>query len=152
PSIAHYIRKIFLISDNDAYNRLYEFVGQQTLNEKLWKKGYTDSRITRRFVTMNEEQNRHTNPIRFVKDDKLIYQQAAAYNPLPFDFSKKILIGHAHYNREDSLINAAMDFTTHNSIPLEDMQQILQAALFPLSVSKKKRFNLSDDDRSFLYQ
>ncbi|MBS1577251.1 MAG: serine hydrolase, partial [Bacteroidetes bacterium] len=40
PSIAQYIRKIFLVSDNDAYNRLYEFNGQQTMNEKLWSKGY----------------------------------------------------------------------------------------------------------------
>ncbi len=37
PSIAHYIRKVFLVSDNDAYNRLYEFLGQQYLNEKLWQ-------------------------------------------------------------------------------------------------------------------
>ena len=29
PSIEHYVKKIFIISDNDAYNRLYEFVGQQ---------------------------------------------------------------------------------------------------------------------------
>jgi Beta-lactamase enzyme family len=152
PSIAHYIKKIFLASDNEAYNRLYEFAGQQTLNTKLWEKGYTDSRITRRFVTMNEEQNRHTNPIRFVNNKTLIYEQPAAYNPLPFDFSKKILIGHAHYNREDSLINAPMDFTTHNSIPLEDLQQMLQSALFPFSVSKKQRFNLTEDDRNFLYE
>jgi hypothetical protein len=152
PSVAHYIKKIFLISDNEAYNRLYEFTGQQTLNTKLWEKGYTDSRITRRFVTMNEEQNRHTNPIRFIKDQTLIYEQPTAYNPLPFDFSKKILIGHAHYNREDSLINAPMDFTTHNNMPLEDLQQMLQSALFPSSVSKKQRFNLTEDDRNFLYQ
>jgi hypothetical protein len=71
PSIANYIKKIFLVSDNDAYNRLYEFNGQQTENEKLWQKGYKDVRITRRFVTMNEEQNRHTNAIRFMQDGKL---------------------------------------------------------------------------------
>ena len=98
---------------------------------------------------MNEEQNRHTNPIRFVKDQTLVYEQPAAYNPLPFDFSKKILIGHAHYNREDSLINAPMDFTTHNNMPLEDLQQILQSALFPSSVPKKQRFNLTPDDYKF---
>jgi hypothetical protein len=64
PSVAHYVKKIFLVSDNDAYNRLYEFVGQQTLNQRLWDMGYKDVRITRRFVTMTEDQNRHTNPIR----------------------------------------------------------------------------------------
>src|SRR5690606_39004968 len=39
-SIDPYLKKIFVVSDNDAYNRLYEFCGQQYLNEALWKKGY----------------------------------------------------------------------------------------------------------------
>lgn len=151
-SVAHYIRKIFLVSDNDAYNRLYEFVGQRALNEKLWQKGYTDSRITRRFVPMTEEQNRHTNAIRFVQDGRLIYEQPAAFNPLPFDLSKKILVGKGHLNRDDSLINEPMDFTTHNSMPLEDLQQIAQSVLFPESVKPQQRFTLTDDDYQFLYR
>ena len=152
PSIAHYIRKIFLVSDNDAYNRLYEFLGQEYINRKLWKKGYKDIRITRRFVSMNEEQNRHTNAIRFVKDNKLLYEQPAQHSGIKFDFSKKILIGNAHLSRNDSLINAPMDFTTHNNLPLEDLQQILQSVIFPESVPGVKRFNLTRDDYDFLYQ
>jgi hypothetical protein len=152
PSVAHYVKKIFLVSDNDAYNRLYEFVGQQQLNQRLRQMGYTDTRITRRFVTMNEDENRHTNPIRFVKGDTLLYTQPAAVSTVPFDFHKKILVGHAHYNRDDSLINAPMDFTTHNNFPLEDMQQVLQSALFPSSVPAKKRFHLQPDDYAFLYR
>ena len=152
PSVAQYIRKIFLVSDNDAYNRLYEFNGQQTINEKLWNKGYKDTRITRRFVPMNEEQNRHTNAIRFMKNEKLIYEQPPAYSTVSFDFRKKIFIGHAHYNRDDSLINAPMDFTTHNNLPLEDLQQMLQSVLFPKSVPRKQRFSLTDSDYKFLYQ
>ena len=35
PSLGHYIRKVFLVSDNDAHNRLYEFVGQGELKERL---------------------------------------------------------------------------------------------------------------------
>ncbi len=151
PSIAQYIKEIFLISDNDAYNRLYEFVGQQTLNEKLRVKGYTGSRITRRFMPMTEEQNRHTNAIRFLKDEKLVYQQAPAFNNNPFDFSKKHLVGNAFY-RHDSLINQPMDFTTHNIFPLQDLQQMLQSVLFPLSVPAKKRFALTANDYKFLYQ
>ncbi len=82
----------------------------------------------------------------------MLYAQPAAYNPIPFDFSKKILIGRQHYNREDSLINAPMDFTTHNNFPLEDMQRILQAALFPSSVPEQQRFKLSEDDYRFLHR
>jgi len=32
PTVAHYIRKILLVSDNDAYNRLYEFLGPDYIN------------------------------------------------------------------------------------------------------------------------
>ena len=152
PSVAHYVKKIFLVSDNDAYNRLYEFVGQRQLNERLWQMGYTGTRITRRFVTMNEDENRHTNPIRFMQGDSLLYLQLPAYNPDPFDFHKKIGVGRAHYNRQDSLINAPMDFTTHNNFPLEDMQQVLQAAMFPNAVPAQKRFNLQPDDYAFLHR
>ena len=45
-----------------------------------------------------------------------------------------------------------MDFTRHNRIPLEDLQQLLQSTLFPLSVPESKRFQLSPDDYSFLYR
>jgi hypothetical protein len=152
PSIAHYVKKIFLVSDNDAYNRLYEFTGQQFLNERLWQMGYRHTRITRRFVTMNEDENRHTNPIRFVKGDTLLYAQPPALSTVKFDFKKKLLVGKAHFNRQDSLIKSPMDFTTHNVFPLEDMQQVLQAALFPNSVSSKKRFKLQPDDYTFLHR
>jgi len=150
PSTAQYIKKIFLVSDNDAYNRLYEFAGQQALNEKLWKKGYTNTRIVRRFVTMTEEENRHTNAIRFMKDGKLIYQQPAAYNAISFDYSKEEFVGKAHYNPYDSLIQSPMDFTRHNKLPLEDLQQMMQSVLFPESVPARQRFRLTDDDRHFL--
>ena len=152
PSIAQYIKEIFLISDNDAYNRLYEFVGQQTLNEKLWQKGYTNSRITRRFMPMTEEENRHTNAIRFVQDGESVYQQAPAYNTKPFDFSRQYLVGKAYLDRHDSLINRPMDFTTHNVLPLQDLQQLLQSVLFPQSVPAKKRFSLTVDDYALLYR
>lgn len=152
PSVAQYIRKIFLVSDNDAYNRLYEFVGQQTLNERLWKMGYKQARITRRFVSMTEDQNRHTNPIRFKQNGTLLYIQPPAYNSRNFDFSRKLFVGNAHYNREDSLINSPMDFTTHNNFPLEYLQQIMQAVIFPEATPRSKRFNLTSDDYNFLYQ
>lgn len=152
PSIAHYIRKVFLVSNNEAYNRLYEFLGQQYLNEKLWQKGYKEARVIRRFVPMTEEQNRHTNAIRFINDGQLVYGQPAAYNAIAFDFSKKVLIGKSHMNQNDSLINSPMDFTRHNNFPLADLQQVLQSVIFPASVPKKKRFRLSKTDRLFLLQ
>jgi hypothetical protein len=152
PSIAQYIKEILLISDNDAYNRLYEFTGQQAINEKLWQKGYTGSRITRRFMPLTEEENRHTNAIRFVQNGQLLYAQAPVVSTTSFDFSRQHLVGRAYYNRHDSLVHAPMDFTTHNVLLLQDLQQILQSVLFPAAVPEKKRFALTAADYRFLYQ
>ncbi len=152
PSVAHYIKKIFLVSDNDAYNRLYEFVGQKWLNEMLWKKGYKNQRITRRFVPMTPEENRYTNRIRFMDGQKLLFAQPAAYSDLVFDFSKKIEMGVGHWDKDDKLIQQPMDFTQHNNSPLEDLQQMLQSVLFPESVPAQQRFALDRQDYDLLYQ
>ena len=136
PSIAQFIRKAFLISDNDAYNRMYEFVGQQNINENLHNKGYKDVRIIRQFLGYDEDENRHTNPINFIDSSgKILYHQPMAYNKDSFDFSHNIKLGKAHYNSNDSLINEPMDFTKQNNISLKDLQQVLQSVLFPKSVS-----------------
>lgn len=153
PSIAQFIRKAFLVSDNDAYNRMYEFVGQQTINRQLHDKGYKDVRITRRFMRLSADENRHTNPIRFIKDDgTLIYQQPLAYNKDSFDYSHTNKVGKAYINANDSLINEPIDFTTANNLPLYALQQMLQSVMFPQSVPAKQRFNLTDSDYHFLWQ
>src|SRR4030095_3053900 len=47
-TVEQYIKKIFLVSDNDAFNRLYEFLGQEYVNNSLHKMGYTDAEIIHR--------------------------------------------------------------------------------------------------------
>jgi hypothetical protein len=153
PSIAHYIKKAFLVSDNDAYNRMYQFIGQQTINRSLQQKGYNHTRINRQFMGFSEEQNRHTNQIRFVdKKGNVIFTQPAAYNKDPFNYERVIKVGKGHLNRNDSLIHEPIDFTRANIVGLEDLQQMLQSVLFPLSVPAHQRFNLTKDDYQFLYQ
>ena len=153
PSIAHFIKRAFLISENDPYNRMYQFVGQQQTNKKLIEKGYTSIRITRQFMGYTEEQNRHTNGIEFIdKIGNTIYSQAPQYNTDSFQFPSPILIGNAHINREDQLVATPFDFTKHNNLSLEDMRKMIQSVVFPNSVDKKNRFNLSEEDRLFLLQ
>jgi hypothetical protein len=153
PSIAQFIRKAFLISDNDAYNRMYEFVGQGTINRRLKDLGFTGTRIVRQFMPLSEAENRHTNQIRFLgKNGESIYIQPPAFNTDSFEFKSVFKIGNAYLNAQDSLIHKPMDFTRHNRITLEDLQKLLQAALFPSSFPESKRFHLSEADYLFLQQ
>ena len=152
-TIAHLIKRAFLISENDPYNRLYQFMGQGPTNKILQQKGYSSSQITRQFMGYTEEQNRHTNAIRFYdKDNQQIYFQEAGYNTDSFLFPAPILIGDAHIDRNEKLVQGPFDFTRHNSISLIDMQKMLQAIIFPASVPQKSRFDISEQDRLFLLQ
>ena len=153
PSIAQFIRKAFLVSDNDAYNRMYEFVGQQTINRRMHEMGYPDLRITRRFMRMNADENRHTNPIRFIKPGgSLIYLQPMAYNKDSFDFSHINRMGKAYMNASDSLINEPIDFARANNVTVYHLQQLLQSVMFPNSVPPNRRFHLTREDYDFLYR
>ncbi|GAA4737331.1 serine hydrolase [Flavisolibacter ginsenosidimutans] len=153
PSLAQFIKRAFLISENDPYNRFYQFIGQGEINRNLHQKGYADVRITRQFLGLTPEQNRYTNALRFVDaEGNTLYEQPPAYNKDSFDFSRVIKIGKAHLDRNDSLINEPFDFTPHNNISLEDLRQILQSVLFPQSVTATQRFHLTRDDYRFLYR
>lgn len=151
PSIAQYIKKIFLVSDNDAANRLYEFNGQQYLNETLHEKGYEKTAILHRLdISLPEDQNRHTNPVRFEAGGREIYAQPEMYNPDPYPV-RDDLIGKS-YMDDGELINEPLDFSQKNRVPLTDLIHILQSVIFPDAVPKKQRFDLTEDDYCFLYR
>jgi hypothetical protein len=153
PSIAHFVKRAFLISENDPYNRLYQFVGQGPTNQKLLEKGHSSTKITRQFMGYTEDQNRHTNGINFMDEKGLpILKLAPQYNKDSFQFGAPILIGDAHWNTKDELVKGPFDFTRHNNISLVDMQKMLQSVIFPASVPKQNRFNMSEADRLFLLQ
>ena len=151
PTIAQFIRKALLISDNDAYNRLYQFVTQQTIHKQLWDKGYNDLIIPRQFTGFSYTQNRYNNPIRFLNEEgKLVYAQPQTFNSDSLIFREDILIGDNHFNSKDELLPGPMNFRGQNKITVLQLQQILQSIIFPASVPKKQRFNFSKDDKAFL--
>ncbi|WP_310586908.1 serine hydrolase [Dyadobacter aurulentus] len=152
PSVAHYAKKILLASDNDAFNRLYEFIGQQELNDSLHKKGYVDTRIIHRLESnIGAENNRYTNPVRFEKDGKAVYEQPAQYNAEEFKAPASLLVGKG-FMKDGQLVNEPFDFTAKNSFPLEEQHRMLKSLFFPEQVPASQRFNLTEDDYQFLYR
>ncbi len=153
PTIAQFIRKALLISDNDAYNRLYQFVTQQTIHQQLRTKGYKNLIIPRQFTGFNYTGNRYSNPIRFVNaEGKLIYAQPQTFNKDSLVFTEDVWVGDNHWTNDDVLMPGPMNFRGQNNISILDLQQILQSIMFPSSVPKKQRFNLTKDDYAFLHK
>lgn len=153
PSIENYIKNILLVSDNDAYNRLYEFVGRAEINQKLKKYHLNNTRIVGRLAIGDAgESTRHTNPIDFYIGDKVVYHKPALYDSSNYPMQlENMLQGKAYLDSSDRLVNKPLDFSEKNVYTLADQQMVLKRLLFPETFPKGQRFNLTADDYRFIY-
>lgn len=155
PSIGNYVRKVLLISDNDAYNRLYEWVGQGPLNERLHRLHLRRTRIIGRLSVGDKEPgSRHTNPFTLYFDSAghpAARRYPARFNerPLPPLRARRIRIGRA-YMEGEKRIEQPFDFSTKNAFSLREQQRVLRALLFPDFTPVRRQFDLSSGDYAFL--
>ncbi|WP_354585210.1 serine hydrolase [Hymenobacter sp. UYCo722] len=151
PTVGNYVRKALIVSDNDAFNRLYEFVGPEELNRELARLGLRGSRLLHRLSVGDQEPgSRHTNPVRFLADTaatQLRYQQPAGYyaGSWPQLGLHGEAIGQA-YLKGDQKIAGPLDFSQKNAFSLPDQQQLLRTILFPETVPPARRLHLAPDD------
>ncbi len=152
PSIGHYIHKLFVVSDNDAFNRLYEFLGQGLINDRLRELGYRDTRIVHRLaVAMTREENASCNPIKFGANGRWIYDQLTNFNPATYSPSSPILLGKGEMI-QGKLVEGPKDFTYKNAFPLAEQQLFLRNLLFPQFVPSSLGLRLTEADYQLLYR
>ena len=132
PSIGHYIKKILLVSDNDASNRLYELLGMDYINRKLSEKGLANTVITQRLsFPISAEENRQFNPIRFVDTaGKILLEIPARQADSAYVVPGYPKLGQAYY-KNDSLIQRGMDFSYKNKFSLFGLTWRRAADHFP---------------------
>lgn len=131
PSVAQYAKKILLVSDNDAYNRLYEFIGQDAFNQTLEEKGYPNTRINHRLaIARTSDENARTNPMRFYVDGEQVHQQEMKVATGDYTASEQILMGEGYWNGSE-VEEGPFDFTAKNFFPLTEQHQMLKALIFP---------------------
>lgn len=151
PSIGHYIKKILLVSDNDASNRLYELLGMDYINWKLKEKGLVNTVITQRLsFPISPEENRQFNPIRFVdKAGKTLLEIPARQSDSAYVVPGYPKLGRAYY-KNDTLIQGGMDFSFKNKFSLSDLHGVVQRTIFPDAFVGIERFNLNEEHRNFV--
>jgi hypothetical protein len=154
PSVNNYIKKILLVSDNDAYNRLYEFIGREEINKKLKKYELNNTRIIGRLaVGDGSESARNANPISFYDGKKLLYSKPPLRDTLNYPMTlENMTQGKGYLNRKDSLILQPFSFANLNVYTIENQQMVLRRLLFPETFAKEQRFNLTPDDYKFIYK
>jgi hypothetical protein len=152
PSLQHYIKKMMLVSDNQAFSRVYEFLGQDFIHEQLAIKGFSKSRITHRFDGWcSVGENKCSNPILFYTNSgRMIYDQAKKCSQRTWKHPlKKVVVGKAHIVNGKKL-KRGKNFTNMNFIPLGEMDAMLKSLVMPAASEKKTAFNLSEEQRKMM--
>lgn len=151
-TVRHDVRKLFLVSDNQAYNRLYELIGQDGLAASLARAGLPDARVVHRLSeARTAEENLRSPRIDFVAGDRVVFTlpERQAEPPSPGPLPARIEVGSAYLSGGEK-IEGPMDFTPKNHVSLVDLQRGLCAVLRPDVDCGGAGYDLSSEDRAFL--
>ena len=153
PSLAHSIRNLFIISDNSANNYLYDFLGRDFINKRLWDLSLNSTRIRHRLsIRLSDDENRFIHSMNFYDKSKIIYKQDSQIASMPLELNvKDYKIGKYHFF-EGMKKEGPLDFSTKNFMNLEDQHELLKRIIFPKNYAKEEQFSLSESDYKFLYR
>ena len=144
------LEKIFVLSDNQANNRLFEFLGQDYINQKFISKGMNESRIFHRLSTTNSS-NLNGKRVDFFLNDSIISFQNKNIAPSKLNL-KGVKKGIGYINQTGSLIKEPMNFSDKNFISINDLHKIIKILFFPDKFEKSGRFNLTETQKDLVFK
>ena len=152
PTLEGYIKKMMLVSDNDGYNRVFEFLGYDYIHDNLQKRGLGDVRIVQRFIPpCDDYSNLYTNPVYFLNGKDTVYKQKPYYaqerlhNPLG-----EVFMGQQYYDASGFLYPFPRSFYYNNYLALEDLHSVLTRVFFSSELPGSRRFDIADSNINVL--
>jgi hypothetical protein len=151
-TLRHLIREALIVSDNESFNRLYEFCGQTRLNESLWKAGIGSARILHRLsVRMSLVDNRRTPAIelRLAEGPITLPEESGTLTLAHVEDRDTVLVGKARIEA-DKLVPGPMSFIARNGVRLVELQTGLARIVAPELSFEGQPFALDAEDRQLL--
>lgn len=142
------IRAIFAVSDNEAHNRLIEFLGFDSINQGFTNRSSGPIRMSQRLggYPLDPVSRR---VIFLQTDSSLATTRALASNPFrPLELAA-VKKGEGYYEDEE-LVNEPFDFSLKNYFPLRSQHRLMQQLIFPEHYPEDARYKLDNNQREFL--
>ena len=147
-TISDDVRQIFAVSDNEAYNRLYEWLGRDVMNARLREMDLGPVRLSHRLSTPNSNVAER-DTLRFASNDSTV----ASYGPADDPIELLDLVGQKKgkgFMRDGKVVNQPMDFSEKNYFPLSTQHELTKRVIFPEMFEEDQRFQLSSQSRARL--
>jgi len=150
---AQMIKEMLLVSNNHAFNPLYDFLGQAYFNRRAHELGFNSAVITNRFAGCDTFQNRVTSSVEFYdrSTGSLKYVQRAELNPdQPEVKGMNTIVGKGYLN--GTVMDPPKNFNHNNYISLWDLHKLLVRLTLPKLQPKKQQLHLTPDDYTFIHK
>ncbi len=151
-TLEHEIRKLSLISDNVAFDRLYGVVGHRALNARAYRAGYSTVRINHRLGRRcTLEENLKSPVITFGPAESPILRIPERVSDLQLQPRQipGLEVGQARVDGEIRT-DGPMDFSRKNAVSLRDLQDALIALVRPDLIPQKPGYAITDPTREVL--
>ena len=147
-TFAKAISEIFAVSDNDANNRLIEFLGQDDLNERMRKRGVAPVRMSHRLGYHSDDTA--TKPLIIYLNDSTTATLKGTINTFPKPLELQKITKGIGFVEDDSLVKEPFDFSLKNYYPVSSQHGLLKRIIFPEKFAPEDRFDLNGGQRDFL--
>jgi hypothetical protein len=149
-TVAHALRKLFLVSDNAAFNHCFDLCGQDGLNRAMWDAGFTSARLWHRLAERRTPAESRVT--RAVRVDGVTFPARDAAASLRNDLWRDLDVGEARME-DGARVDEPLSFAQKNAIRLRDLQDLLVEVLFPDIATGCRGFpGLTVAQRAFLVQ
>lgn len=146
-SLTNELIELFVVSDNQAYNRIFEYLGKDEINTRLGSKDL-EARISHRLSIPNSDELT-TQSISFSAPGGKITVGPFVSSAIEVPPLRELTKGVA-YLEDGKTINRAFDFSEKNYLPVRSLHSVMLRLVFPEEFTETQRFSLSEADRLFV--
>lgn len=153
-TLRHLVREALVVSDNESFNRLYEFTGHDRLNKLMWDAGLESVRITHRLnVKVSILENRRTPSIELRLPEGVVRlaEENGTLELANVDDRDGVMVGKGRMEDGD-LVPGPMSFIAKSRVKLRDLQVALARVVRPDLTFDGKPFDLGEPERALLLE
>jgi len=152
-TVGHEIRKMQLVSDNHAFNRLYELVGHRELNERMWALGFSSLRFHHRMYGVQDAEVQRTTPrieLRPTRGKTVVVPARVSDLEPPPTESRDMQLGVGYIDDQlHAQVDEPLDFSHKNYVSVRDLHRLTIALARP-DLPGAIDLGLDESDRKFL--
>ena len=149
-TIRREIEKIFAVSDNQANNRLFEFLGQDYINQELQKILDGPVRISHRLSTPNSDEIT-SKPLIVYLNDSTTHMLSGSINTSAEPLRMEAIEKGVGYYEEDSLMLGSFDFSLKNYYPIDTQHEFLKKVMFSNHFPDDEKLKLTEEQLTFVH-